>query len=213
METWFTSDTHFGHARIMEYCPGRAGFLGIAPDADVPTMNAALAESLNRNIAPEDRVIFLGDFAMGKIETSLAFLTELNGTWDMFWGNHDRPHYCNFKDAEWESWKPGGYDKHLKWVQAYADAGFHTQRLDGFHDFGDGVTAQLCHFPYSGDSGGEDRYTGFRPEDSGMVLVHGHVHDVWTVRGRQINVGFDAWGRPLHESEVKALVQSAYAAS
>lgn len=208
-EIWFTSDTHFGHKNIMTYCPGRARFLGIPDDASVDEMSEALVNNWNNYIQPGDIVVFMGDLAMGKIDDSLGYVAQLNGDIKMYWGNHDRPHYCNFKRDELEEWTDEKYTKHLKWVHRYSDAGIHTQQLDGFYDFGDGLIVQLNHFPYTGDTAEEDRYNGFRPEDSGMVLVHGHVHDHWQVKGRQINVGWDAWGRPLHVSEVKALVVEA----
>lgn len=51
--------------------------------------------------------------------------------------------------------------------------------------------ALFSHFPYAGDSHGEDRYVELRPDDWGQPIIHGHVHTDWHVNGRQFNVGVD----------------------
>lgn len=197
MTIWFTSDWHFGHKNIMTFCPQRLDFLGLSDPTDVDQMNLALVRLWNATVAPEDEVFFPGDACMGKLSETLTYIGELNGLIHLFWGNHDRPHPAINQG-----------EKQDKWIQTYADAGFHTQRLDGFYNFPNGYTALINHFPYEGDSDeGGDRYPAYRPEDSGFPLVHGHVHDMWQVRGRQINVGLDAWGRLLSEDEVADLVE------
>lgn len=57
----------------------------------------------------------------------------------------------------------------------------------------DGTVIDVDHFPYAGDSGGQDRFLDWRPEDNGRVLLHGHVHSSWRANGRMINVGVDVW--------------------
>lgn len=197
MTIWFTSDWHFGHKNIMSYCPDRVRFLGLGNDHDVDAMNEALVDLWNRTVQESDTVFFLGDFAMGKVKETVPFASRLAGTKHLIWGNHDRPHPMVSRDAL----------KQREWIDMYAAAGFATQRQDGFYNFPNGYTALLNHFPYHGDSEGEDRYPGARPEDQGLPLVHGHIHDLWRVRGREINVGLDAWGRLLTEEEVGGLVK------
>ena len=81
MTIFFTSDSHFGHARIIELC-GR-------PFADVNQMNEALIERWNAVVGPEDTVYHLGDFFMGPRET--VFLRKrLNGKIILIKGNHDK---------------------------------------------------------------------------------------------------------------------------
>ena len=55
MATWFTADTHFGHAG--------ARALYRRPFPDVAAMDAALVERWNEAVAPADDVWHLGDFA------------------------------------------------------------------------------------------------------------------------------------------------------
>lgn len=81
MTIFFTSDSHFGHARIIELC-GR-------PFADVNEMNEALIQRWNSVVGPEDTVYHLGDFFMGPKET--VFLRKrLNGKIILIKGNHDK---------------------------------------------------------------------------------------------------------------------------
>lgn len=196
MTTWFTSDWHFDHKNIPLYCPDRVRFLGMGRPDDIEGMNEAMVALWNRTVQETDTVYFLGDFAMGKVKESIQYTSRLAGIKHLIWGNHDRPH-------------PGVNqgEKQAEWIKVYADAGWNTQRQDGFYNFPNGLTALLNHFPYEGDSEGEDRYPGFRPEDTGFPLIHGHIHDLWRVNGRQINVGLDAWGRLLTEEEVGGLVK------
>ena len=80
--TFFTSDTHFGHARIIEYCN--------RPFGDVAEMDQALIERWNYTVSPEDVVYHLGDFAMGPYERWSEYRSALNGRIILVAGNHDR---------------------------------------------------------------------------------------------------------------------------
>ena len=197
-EVWFTSDTHFGHARIAEFCPQRVETFSMKGPNDIQKMNEMMVKAWNEQVAPDDEVIHLGDLAMGQIETSLSYVSRLNGRITLVLGNHDRPHPIMSKSPE----------KRARWHEAYTDAGIDRLVMDWHWDF-DGIPVTLSHFPYTGDHDDQDRYTEWRPVDHGRVLVHGHVHDMWQRNGRMINVGMDAWGRLLHESEIVTLVEEA----
>ena len=62
----------------------------------------------------------------------------------------------------------------------------------------------MCsHFPYRGDSREHERYPDHRAVDNGAVLLHGHVHERWKVRDRQVNVGVDVWDfRPITDHQI-----------
>jgi calcineurin-like phosphoesterase family protein len=85
---WFTADFHFGHANIIRYC-GR-------PFASAAEMDAAILDSLNAAVAPDDTLYFLGDFCMGiPANQYLAAATEYRRrircrNVHLIWGNHDR---------------------------------------------------------------------------------------------------------------------------
>jgi len=81
MTVFFTSDSHFGHARIIE--------LSARPFANVEEMNEALIQKWNSVVGPEDTVYHLGDFFMGPPETALL-RKRLNGKIILVKGNHDK---------------------------------------------------------------------------------------------------------------------------
>jgi calcineurin-like phosphoesterase family protein len=85
MSTFFTSDTHFGHANIIKYCD--------RPFRNYFEMDEALVTNWNTLIGPEDTVYHLGDFAFGrgidqKYVSALAKL--LNGHIHLINGNHEK---------------------------------------------------------------------------------------------------------------------------
>lgn len=200
MTTWFTADTHFDHKKIIEYQPNRMDEFGL-PDTDaIDEMNEAMVDQWNSQVAPGDVVWHLGDFAMGKIDESLQYASRLNGHIHLIMGNHDRPHPCVCKPAKRDEW----YDR-------YYEAGFMALTVTAWLDF-DGRPVMLNHFPYEGDHMPEDRYDEWRPENTGRVLLHGHVHGLWRTKGQMINVGLDAHGgRLIHQDEVMDLVREASA--
>lgn len=81
MNTFFTSDTHFGHANIIKYCK--------RPFADVEEMDNTLIHNWNSIVRPEDTVYHLGDFAVGG-GPAAPYLRRLNGTIYFCLGNHDK---------------------------------------------------------------------------------------------------------------------------
>lgn len=92
--TFFTSDTHFGHANIIRLCN--------RPFKDVEEMNEKLVENWNR-VVPEDGTVFhLGDFAFGGSSVWNSIIPRLNGHINLIIGNHDRKNlrqgYMSFFD-------------------------------------------------------------------------------------------------------------------
>lgn len=190
METWFTSDLHFGHNNIIEYCK--------RPFADAVEMNEALITYWNETVHPDDEVYVLGDVAMGKISETLPLVGRLNGHKFLVPGNHDR---C------WRHHKKRG-----TWLKKYVEAGFrYVYDVDSMAFKTTKTTVLLSHFPYEGDSGDEERYPEARPVDRGAPLFHGHIHDVWKSNGKQVNVGVDVWDfRPAHLDQLLDLLPKAF---
>lgn len=78
--TFFTSDTHFGHANIIRLCN--------RPFEDVNEMNEKLIENWNK-VVPENGTVFhLGDFAFGGSGLWNKVLDQLNGQIYLIMGNH-----------------------------------------------------------------------------------------------------------------------------
>jgi calcineurin-like phosphoesterase family protein len=186
--TWYTSDLHFGHANISTYA-GR-------PFNNVDEMATAIVEQFNLLVDPDDTVFILGDVAMGQIKETLPLVGLLHGHLTLIPGNHDR---C---------WAGYGAKAH-GWREAYLEAGFSAILDDPEPITLAGRHTLRCHFPYlgGGDHTSHERYSKHRPVDQGAWLLCGHVHEKWKQRGRQINVGIDAWGgRPVEVSELEQLV-------
>jgi calcineurin-like phosphoesterase family protein len=153
-------------------------------------MNEMIVHNWNAIVRPDDTVYHLGDVALGPIEDSLKYIGRLNGHKILVVGNHDRMFPPMAK---------GKAEKIAHWSQRYIDAGFDEIRPDEDAFFTKGAYQfELSHFPYSGDSHGEERYREFRKDDSGIPLIHGHTHeDKRFTRSRegtpQVHVGMDAW--------------------
>ena len=79
--TWFISDTHFGHKNIIEYCN--------RPFADPDEMNGVLIKRWNERIKPNDTVYHMGDMCMGNYSMIEQVLPQLNGEIHLIKGNHD----------------------------------------------------------------------------------------------------------------------------
>lgn len=78
MTTWFTSDTHFGHKRIIE--------LAKRPFASLEEMDNIIINNWNKRVLPGDQVYHLGDFAFDEHD---PYLERLNGQKFLCLGNHD----------------------------------------------------------------------------------------------------------------------------
>lgn len=120
MNTYFTSDTHFGHGNIIKYCS--------RPFSSVPEMDEALIHNWNSVVTPEDRIFHLGDVAFAKPERVFEILSRLNGQKILIWGNHDR---------------------HLRKNKAIESFFEETHDIyeEDFDVFGDSVRVVMCHYP------------------------------------------------------------------
>jgi len=78
MTTFFTADTHFGHANIIKLCD--------RPFTSIDDMDYTIIESWNSVVRPNDVVWHLGDFAFTRIE---HYLAQLKGNINLIVGNHD----------------------------------------------------------------------------------------------------------------------------
>lgn len=81
-DVFFTSDTHFGHGKIIEYCH--------RPFKSVEEMNEKLIENWNSVISDNSIVFHLGDFAFGGSQLWNETLSRLKGKIILILGNHDR---------------------------------------------------------------------------------------------------------------------------
>lgn len=188
MTRFFTSDEHYGHRNIIHFSK--------RPFASIEEMHGELVSRHNAVVSPYDEVWHLGDFAMDD-RLVPAILPKLNGTHYLVCGNHDRCHPCHKKHE-------AAKRKYLLW-------GFRAVWVDGLID-----GFRVCHLPYRGDTvtearpNGEERYVEHRQRDDGRVLLHGHVHELWKLRGNMVNVGVDQWGfAPVRQEQLEDFVAGA----
>lgn len=169
-----TSDTHFGHARIIELCE--------RPFPNLEAMDRELVRRWNSVVGPGDTVLHLGDLALGEREYSIGLTAELNGRKLIVPGNHD---------VFWSHYRASAKNTALNF-ELLKGAGWEVLP-EQFTAVLDGREILICHFPYAGDSHGEDRYAELRPIDDGRPLLHGHTHDTdHGALGSLFHVGTDA---------------------
>lgn len=181
---YFTSDTHFGHKNIIEYC--------VRPFANVEEMTQVMIDNWNEVVKPEDTIYHLGDFAFLKQDKMAEILGQLNGHKILIKGNHDKGKNVMVNVGFQEA-----YD-HLKidlngesvWLCHYP---YPFKEADPYHEDPNDPDAYAYEISYVG-----------QPKDDGHTwLLHGHVHTAWRSKKRMINVGVDVWNfKPLSELEI-----------
>jgi calcineurin-like phosphoesterase family protein len=196
---WFTSDLHLFHANCIAYCD--------RPFSDVDDMNAGLLARWNEVVRPDDHVVILGDLTLknpapnGVPAPWLAeWLAAAHGMKELFAGNHDK------------LWSERSRDK---WRSLYEEVGVHwvSPKRYGLTLIR-GEVAGLSHLPHTVTAHEDVSSDVYRasiplPDSPDMWRLHGHVHTQWLQRGRQINVGVDAWkGRPVSEVTIAGMMYS-----
>lgn len=79
---FFTSDLHFGHANIINYCK--------RPFDSADHMNQEIIRRWNERVAANDLVYILGDVCMGNVQHTSKFVGMLSGRKILVRGNHDK---------------------------------------------------------------------------------------------------------------------------
>lgn len=167
--TWFTSDLHFGHLNIIKYCN--------RPFKDVDHMNHDLIKNFAEALDEHSILINLGDVTMNH-QRFLWAASLIPGHHYLVPGNHDGIWPAHKMAKRHETYEV--YDLIFEMI-----LGLHTE-IDL-----DGTRILLSHLPYVGDAWGKDKHLSYRPQDQGLPLVCGHVHDAWKYLDRQFNVGVD----------------------
>jgi calcineurin-like phosphoesterase family protein len=81
-ELFFTSDLHFGHEKIIQYCN--------RPFSTVEEMDEALIANWNLKVPADGKVWLLGDIFFCSASRASEILSRLNGKKHLVFGNHDR---------------------------------------------------------------------------------------------------------------------------
>ena len=87
---WLTTDTHFGHTAMLEYC-GR-------PD----NFSEKIINNLTKAVKPNDILIHLGDICIGNDREWNEKLRSVNGKHWLVRGNHDKKSNSWYLDNGWD---------------------------------------------------------------------------------------------------------------
>lgn len=107
---FFTSDTHFSHAKIIEYCN--------RPFTTADEMDEVLVANWNARVSPSDQIWHLGDFAFSDPTKTNDILKRLNGHKHFIKGNHDKV----FRKNEW-------LFNHFETVADYKEIKWNSQKI------------------------------------------------------------------------------------
>lgn len=102
-KVFFTSDTHFYHTNIIEFCK--------RPFMDIEDMNETLITNWNKVVGADDIVFHLGDFCLGDSAKWNRLLDRLNGKIYLIFGNHD---LRNFRKSYAERFESVAMQMHIE---------------------------------------------------------------------------------------------------
>ena len=127
---YFTSDTHFGHHNIIEYCS--------RPFENVEDMDYKLIKNWNKVIKDKDDIFILGDFSFyhDKVKNK-EILDKLKGKKHLILGNHDYdnvvPKECFIEIVPYKELK---YNKNFLVLSHYPILSWNKKHRDSIHLFG-----------------------------------------------------------------------------
>lgn len=164
MNIWFTADTHFGNPSIAKLCPQRYNTQGEYTDE-------MMIASWNATVGKNDIIFVLGDFCFAKDPTQ--YIKKLNGYIKLIPGNHDefiKPRYYK-KWSKQQIYHELHKGDNLKFeiLPQYYELKYKKNKFI------------LCHYPIAHWNGA----------DKGSIHLYGHVHGVFKLSGKALDVGVD----------------------
>ena len=117
-KVYFTSDLHFFHKGILDFCPNRIKKYG----GTVPEMNENIIADWNETVNPTDIVFILGDVSFGSITDTADVLSRLNGELHLISGNHCEKYLDKKLFTVW-----------FKSIQPYLEVQIDRQKICMFH--------------------------------------------------------------------------------
>lgn len=181
---YFTSDLHFNHQNVIDYCK--------RPFKSKEEMNEELIKRWNSCVSLKDTVYVLGDLTLSSYKEVGPLIKRLNGNKILIKGNHD-----HFSNAQYESLGFTVYEE-LK-LKLFGK----TFRLSHY-PYAKPWYKRL--FAYKS----ELRFMDKRPPKiKGEWLLHGHSHVKYKISDNEdrIHVGVDAWDfYPVSIKEIESLI-------
>lgn len=89
---YFSSDHHFQHAKVIEYCK--------RPYSTQMAMDSDMIEKWNSVIKDKDDVYYLGDLTLGNWGTARSYLKQLKGKIKFIEGNHDKRWFSSLESNQ-----------------------------------------------------------------------------------------------------------------
>lgn len=183
MNTWFTSDHHFGHRNILRYCQ--------RPFADVESMNEALIGRWNARVGDDDAVYHLGDFTLAGRGLARAMFARLRGriyVLGLPW-HHDRG---------WVPRTPGPSDYvGASGVPVEILPPLVVLRIPARDGGGRRLPVTLSHYPMA----------EWEAAHHGGWHLHGHSHGNHRGPNKKLDVGVDCHDfAPIHLDEVGTIL-------
>lgn len=180
MQTYFTSDLHFGHKNIIKFCN--------RPFKDVDEMNYELVRKYNNVVKPEDTCYFLGDLGKLRFEDFRDVINSMNGNKIMVLGNHDKG-TLSFLNLGFQAVMLNGcmiVENKFLTFSHYPLIGVKREDTSMYkgreHEnwYREDITKKL----------------GYGVSDFGQFHVHGHLHApnsgrAKVIEGRQMDIGVD----------------------
>lgn len=179
---WFTSDLHFGHAKVIEYCQ--------RPFKSLEEMHNVLISNWKSNVQEHDTVYVLGDMALCPYREFALIAQQLPGNKVLIRGNHDKYSEGQYLKAGFQVFQ----ELKLKLAGKMCRLSHYPYALPWYKR------------PFAFKS--ELRFMHKRPPKiKGEYLLHGHTHTKYRMRDNRIHVGVDAWGfSPVSLPQVESLL-------
>lgn len=187
-QTWFTSDWHLGHAKVIEFEK--------RPFGSVDEMNQALIENYQKKVQPQDRVFFLGDLSFTTFLLTHNLVQPLKGAKFLVQGNHDRLSEAQYRKMGFQ----------IVAQEMVLDLFGRFIKLSHFPRLP--TDEALRNDPH------EMRYLDRRPPHDGRWLLHGHCHGKNRLNPltKSVHIGVDAWDYgPVNQREIESLIARAEA--
>lgn len=172
---YFTSDTHFFHSQVINFCK--------RPFNCVEEMNEQLVQNWNKTVKPGDLIYILGDVSFGNVQDTNQILSRLNGQKYLIYGNHDQ---LIRKKKELQ--------EHFVWCKDLARIKplINNEKQD----------IVLCH--YAMRVWEKSHYGSWQLFGHSHGGLSDHGEDVIPVHSLQVDVGVDVWNyTPVSIKEIK----------
>lgn len=178
---FFTSDNHFMHFNVIEYCN--------RPFESSDQMSKVMIQNWNSVVGKEDIIFILGDFCFSGSAQWSWLLDTLNGTKYLVWGNHDK----GVPSTKFER----------------MDNIINLLILDP--EIKDGQRISLCHYPmlswYQSHKGSWQLFGHVHGKLSNKSLADDGFDITKAVTPRQLDVGVDVHDfTPISYQEVKTII-------